>query len=425
MSRSHIAVCGAGLAGIATAYYLAIKYRQDHIVLIDKLQPMSLTTSKSGENFRELWPQTCMTLLMRHSLDLMQALADENDNVFNMRNTGYDFVSQSSDRNILPSWQLADSGGPGAAVRLTDLEEIRAANPSLSGNIRQIVRVKHAGAIDVNALGYLLLTEAKRAGVEVRTAAVQYIKRTGPSGFCIDVESGTGTTQLNVDKLVIAAGPFVSHLAGMLGIELPVESIPQRKFVIPDPCGVIPRDMPFTIFADPQFLNWSDKEKRLISADPEFRWLLEEFPAGLHIKPESRQQIKLGWAYNRERETPKWAIPDDVDFPNVVMRGASRFIPALSQYIDKLPTPVVQFAGYYTRTRENWPIIGPLEGEGVYTVAALSGYGTMAACGAGELCADWIMGERLPSYARNFHPERYGDESIKAEIDSLESDGQL
>ncbi len=48
MKNAHIVVCGAGIAGIATAYYLAVKYQQKNIILIDKNQPMSLTTSKSG-----------------------------------------------------------------------------------------------------------------------------------------------------------------------------------------------------------------------------------------------------------------------------------------------------------------------------------------------------------------------------------------
>jgi len=33
--------------------------------------------------------------------------------------------------------------------------------------------------------------------------------------------------------------------------------------------------MPFTIFADPQYLDWSDEETELISSDLEYNWLLE------------------------------------------------------------------------------------------------------------------------------------------------------
>ncbi|MDM7945623.1 MAG: hypothetical protein QUV20_04755 [Oceanibaculum nanhaiense] len=40
---------------------------------------------------------------------------------------------------------------------------------------------------------------------------------------------------------------------------------------------------------------------------------------------------------------------------------------------------------------------------------ALSGFGTMAACAAGELCAAWLAGESLPHYAQGFSLARYDD----------------
>ena len=183
--------------------------------------------------------------------------------------------------------------------------------------------------------------------------------------------------------------------------------------------------MPFTICADPITLNWNEEETQMLSADPTYRWLLEELPPGLHIKPESKDHIKLGWAFNRHAEQPEWEIPDDIEFPDIVIRGASHFIPGLRPYVDVMPTPLVQFSGYYTRTEENLPLIGPLEIPGLYTVAGLSGFGTMTGCAAGELCALHMEHEDLPSYARHFHPDRYTDAEIMHEINASNSDGQL
>jgi len=424
MKNVNIAICGAGIAGIATAWSLAVKYQQKNIILIDKSQPMSLTTSKSGENFRDYWPQPCMTALTRHSIDLMQALAEDSGNTFEMRYSGYDFVSESEGREIFPSEQLQDPDNAGNLVRITGSDQIRAGQDYLSDSIKQIVRFKQAGAIDVHALGSLLLSKARKAGVEFCKANIAGIEHV-PEGYRLSLTENPDHTTLNADKLVLTPGPFINELAGMLGITLAVESILQRKFVIPDIQKIIPRDMPFTIFADPQNLNWNDEEKELIGEDPEYSWLLEEFPAGLHIKPEGVDNIKLGWAYNREPESPKWETSDDFDFPNITLRGASRFIPALTPYVDEPPTPIVQFSGYYTRTPENLPLIGPLELPDLFTVSALSGYGTMAACSAGELCADWMVGGELPEYARYFHPDRYSDADLMAEINKIGSDGQL
>ncbi len=424
MKNVHIAICGAGIAGIATAYYLAIKYRQQDIVLIDKNLPMSLTTSKSGENFRDYWPQPCMTALTRHSLDLMKTLADNNDNVFEMHYSGYDFVSASVDRDIFPSDHLAGPDHAESLSRIVDREQLRSTQPYLDESIQQLVHISQAGAIDVHALGSLLISKAKKAGVQVLQASVDAIENQS-TGFRLGLSGNADHRSLDTKNLVLTPGPFIDEMAAMLGISLPVESILQRKFIIPDPCKIIPRNMPFTIFADPQFLQWSDEETTLIKDNPEYGWLLDEFPAGLHIKPEGSGNIKLGWAYNRKPEKPRWETTDDFDFPNITLRGASRFIPALKPYVDEPPTPIVQFSGYYTRTPENLPLIGPLQKEGLFTVSALSGYGTMAACSAGELCADCIMGGELPTYAPYFHPERYDDSTLMAEINKTASDGQL
>lgn len=424
MKTTNITICGAGIAGIATAYYLAVKYAQKNIILIDKNQPMSLTTSKSGENFRDYWPQPCMTALTRHSVNLMKVLADESDNALKMRYSGYDFVSESVGREIFPADHLDDPDYQDSLSRITGNKNIQATSPYLGESIEQLVHINQAGAIDVHALGSLLLSKARRAGVKLVQATVEVIE-SHPGGYKLALSGNPDMTSLETEKLVLTPGPFIHELADMLGIHLNVENILQRKFIIPDVQNIIPRDMPFTIFADQQHLQWNDEERDLIKDDPEYHWLLNEFPAGLHIKPEGAGNIKLGWAFNRTAESPQWETADDFDFPNITLRGASRFIPALQPYVDDVPTPIVQFSGYYTRTPENLPLIGPLEIEGLFTVSALSGYGTMAACSAGELCADWMMGAELPEYSRYFHPDRYGDDALMDEINCVSADGQL
>ncbi len=424
MKNIHIAICGAGIAGISTAYYLAVKYHQKNIILIDKNLPMSLTTSKSGENFRDYWPQACMTALTRHSVNLMKVLSNESDNAFEMRYSGYDFVSESVGREIFPADHLDDPGYQDSLSRMSGSENIQSTQTYLGKSIRQLVHINQAGAIDVHALGSLLLSKARKAGVKFVQATVEAIENR-PTGFNLAVSGNAGMTSLDTEKLVLTPGPFINELAGMLGLSLDVESILQRKFIIPDVQNIIPRNMPFTIFADKQYLQWSDEERELIESDREYSWLLNEFPAGLHIKPEGLSNIKLGWAYNTSAESPQWETSDDFDFPNITLRGASRFIPALQAYVDEPPTPIVQFSGYYTRTPENLPLIGPLEIEDLFTVSALSGYGTMAACSAGELCADWMMEGELPDYARYFHPDRYSDGVLMDEINRVQSDGQL
>jgi glycine/D-amino acid oxidase-like deaminating enzyme len=107
-----------------------------------------------------------------------------------------------------------------------------------------------------------------------------------------------------------------------------------------------------------------------------------------------------------------------------VLRGASRFIPALAQYLeDKLPA-TIDYAGYYTRTPENLPLIGELD-ENLYCIGALAGFGTMCACGAGKLLSETVLQKDLPTYADSLAPSRYENASLMAEINRSAGDGQL
>ncbi len=419
-SSYETVVIGAGIAGVAAGHYLACRYGHRDVLLVDRQQPLSLTTSRSGENYRDYWPQPCMRTLATASIDEMEQLLAVHGPAFAMKETGYLFASRRPGHQIFPL-AAANEAAPATTV-VSDRSTIARRWPHLHPDTVQVVEIKRAGAIDVQALGQLLLTTARRHGVELVQATVRSITAGRPNRFLLDVNG----RPVQAGNVVLATGPFTGQLAASLGLDLPLENVAQRKFVMPDPDHIIPADMAFTICADPLRLAFESTEQELIGQDDELAWLLDEFPAGLHIKPEPGGLIKLGWAYNREAEAPpRWSIAEDHRFPNVVLRGATEMIPGLAAYLDPIPTPVIQYGGYYTRTPENWPLIGPTELDGLYTVAGLSGFGTMVACAAGDLLARHVVGHSLPDHAPYFAPTRYGDPAIRQEMAAATADGQL
>jgi glycine/D-amino acid oxidase-like deaminating enzyme len=118
-------------------------------------------------------------------------------------------------------------------------------------------------------------------------------------------------------------------------------------------------------------------------------------------------------------------VPLDPQFPDIVLRGASRLNRSLKTYLGRLPRQAVHYGGYYTMTRENWPLIGPMETSGAFVAGALSGYGTMGACATGELCAAWIGGGSLPDYAKMLGLSRYQDAALMAALTAAEEKGVL
>jgi glycine/D-amino acid oxidase-like deaminating enzyme len=81
--------------------------------------------------------------------------------------------------------------------------------------------------------------------------------------------------------------------------------------------------------------------------------------------------------------------------------------------------------GYYTKTRENRFLAGPLPVEGAYVIGALSGYGMMSSNGAADLLADHIAERPLPLYAPAFHLDRYDDPAYQKLLDNWGDSGQL
>ena len=82
--------------------------------------------------------------------------------------------------------------------------------------------------------------------------------------------------------------------------------------------------------------------------------------------------------------------------------------------------------GYYCKTRENRPLIGPLPVEGAYVIGGLSGYGIMSSQAAGELLATHVTGGELPEYAPAFLLTRYDDSTYQALLENWDvTSGQL
>src|SRR5258708_32223391 len=112
-----IAVVGAGIVGIACAYYLALSKRRPKVALIDPLPPMSLTSAASGENYRNWWPHPVMTAFTDFSIDLMEAVAKESNDRLHMTRRGYALATRQADPEALLG-QLHEGYGPRSAARI-------------------------------------------------------------------------------------------------------------------------------------------------------------------------------------------------------------------------------------------------------------------------------------------------------------------
>lgn len=422
----EVAIIGAGIAGIATAYYLCVERNMTSVLLIDYRQPMSYTSAQSGDNYRNWWPHATMTAFSNDSIESMERLARDSGNVFNMADRGYVLATRTANIDD----RLASLQADIDADVLSDRARIRRTFPALSEDIRNVIHIKRAGDISGQQLGAYMLEHVREAGGKRLLGEVVGITKNG--AFTLQVENTGETQTVQADIVVNAAGPFARGTAAMLGSDLPTENVFQQKIAFDDRLGAVPRDMPFTIDLDEKPLGWTAEERTLLTSDPEHAWLTETMPGGTHCRPDGGERgtwVKLGWAYNEKASEPQRDLMNepqrDPQFPEIVIRGAAALIPSLQSYVDAPPTRFSHYGGYYTMTPENWPLIGPAGPEGSYVVGALSGFGSMSACAAGRLCATWICGGNLPDYATDLSLARYHDAALMDELHNAKSKGLL
>ena len=423
MTKSaDVVIVGAGIAGVSTAYELAINRGLSNVAIADPRPPLSLTSDKSTESYRNWWPDAPMVGLMNRSIDLLGGLAEASNNAFGMNTRGYLFVTAEENTLTALADRADNTAALGAAAEVLDREELRNSYPYLSRDAVGAVRVPRAGWFDAQQLGAWMLEQARSVGVKLIRDEIRSIHTMG--------DAVTGVTLRDLGDIwspvvVNAAGPMAAEVASLAGVELPLHSELHLKVVFKDHLGAVPRDAPMLIWSDPQRVDWSNEEREALAESGRID-LLDELPLFCHGRPEGGQDspYMVGlWEYDRTVMDPTWPIPVDELYAEVVIRGLSRMIPALSAYREALPETMVD-GGYYTKTSENRPLIGPVGPAGFHTIVGLSGFGVMVAAGAADLLADHITGADPPEYNAAFLLSRYSDTSYLAELDDRDS-GQL
>ena len=456
VERAEVVICGAGIAGLSAAYHLAVRRGMRRVVLVDERAPFTLTSDKSTECYRNWWPGPgdVMVRLMNRSIEIMEELARESGNRFQLNRRGYLYVTRDPEKvgefrcaaeeaaglgagpvrvhdragtDYLPMQPEGFEGQPDGVDLILEPELIRRHFPFLSDRTAAVLHARRCGWLSAQQLGMYLLERARDHGVEVLHGTLEEVDTSGGRVQGVKIREPEGGRRISTDVLVNAAGPYVKEVARFTGVDLPVYSELHAKVAFKDYLGVVPRDTPLLILTDPQRLPWSEEERRDLAGSAETDWLLETFPPGAHMRPEGAGEspwLVMLWAYHAPVVEPVEEPEFDPSYPEITLRGLTRLVPALNAYLGRAPRSLVD-GGYYTRTRENRPLIGALPLEGAYVLGALSGFGIMAGCAAGELLAAHVTGDALPGWAPWLLPSRYEDPEYAALLESWDDSGQL
>ncbi|OED41469.1 hypothetical protein AB833_09605 [Chromatiales bacterium (ex Bugula neritina AB1)] len=456
-SEYDAVVIGAGIAGISACHAL-VRAGAGRVALIESASPMGLTSDKSTECYRNFWPgpDNAMASLVSDSINRLQELTELSGNRFQLHQRGYVFATaQQSEVAVMARQALQNEQYGGGPLRhhpnqstacvsyrtspadgfdatldgtdlITDKKLIAKHFPYLAADTEAVLHARRCGVLSAQQLGMYLLEEARRLGVELITGEYLGSQTAAGSINALEIRTAERDIELQTKALVLACGPHLKSTAALAGTDLPVVVEPHVKISLADKLGVIARDAPLIIWNDPVELQWTAEERDILAASEQTRYLTQPFPAGVHGRPVGAgDQVFLYWTYDCEvRDEPMFPIESDPYYPEVLLRGMARMVPGLSAYLDPMPRPYVD-GGFYTKTADNRPLIGPLATPGTFACGAYSGYGIMASYAGGELLASHVLGRSLPGYAEAFAPERFNDPAYQRKISGFNASGQI
>jgi glycine/D-amino acid oxidase-like deaminating enzyme len=416
-TSADVVVCGAGIAGVAAAYHLAVGQRVGRVLIVDERDPLTLTSDKGTQGYRNWWPGPDDTVLrfVSRSIDLLEATAREHGNAFRMNRRGYLFATSERaevERLRATAAQVSAFGmGPvrehadldaytphlaegfedqptGADLLLGDAA--RRAFPYLTSDMIAALHVRRAGTMNAVMLGALMLQQSVVAGASFRKDRVAGFDVS--SGRIRGVRLASGAT-VAAPRVVLAAGPLVDEMAHMLGVSVPVMHELHSKLTVRDPREAVARNAPFVIWNDPMEIDG------------------RPLPAGVHVRPVDLthgDELQLIWTFETDARPYDWPPVFDDRHREILLRGCARMIPAMTAYLGSGASGILD-GGYYCKTRENRPLIGKLPVDGAFVCGALSGIGLMSSHAAGELVALHVVEGSLPDYAPAFATSRYDD----------------
>src|SRR5947209_7066618 len=218
MDRSaRIVICGAGIAGIAAVYQLSVVHGVPNVTLVEPGNPLSLTSDKSTEAYRNWWPgpDRAMTAFMNRSIDLIEEIARATNNRINLNRRGYVFATADKGKiEFLQTMaQRAETRGSGparfhdtptsvytpaeahgfqsaltGADVIMDASLIRRYFPYLSSQTVTVAHARRAGWLSAQQLGMVMLEAAREHGAKLLRGRVVGIETSGGRVRAVQVE---------------------------------------------------------------------------------------------------------------------------------------------------------------------------------------------------------------------------------------------
>ena len=292
------------------------------------------------------------------------------------RQRGYLFLADAASASTLMK-RYEEERRAGARVQMLSVQELRDLLPDVTlDDIVFGVLGPEDGYAQPREVLAGFRGAASASGVEYRTDDVVAVTRGGARVSGVDLSGGT---HISTDLIVNAAGPWAGSLAGMAGLDVPVEPMRQVLFRC-----VLPNRWPyrFPMLIDPGGVHWRHD-------DP--------------VQPADRDAIILAFTNWNERTGENFE-PDDARWSRDFYPAMVRRLPALEKVSD-----VTSWAGLYEMTPDHNPVLGFHPAlDGLIFANGFSGHGLMMSPATGKIVSELVRVGRSETFDIGvFAPDRF------------------
>lgn len=351
-ARAEVVVVGGGAIGASAAFHLA--EAGVDVLLLERAELSSGSTGKAAGGVRAQFSDPLNVVMGRRSLEALQRFGDRPGYDVDLRQVGYLFLLDRESDVAEFERAVALQNELGVATRIVTPSEAVALAPlaGLDGVIAATYNPADGHATPESVvLGYA--AGARAHGATVATGcAVTGMTVVDGSIWSVHTDRGDVRTEI----VVCCAGAWSPEIAGLAGVDLPVEPV-WRQVSFTEPVVGLPASIPFTI----------------------------DFSTGFYFHREGAGLL-FGMA---DRDQPAGLdAPTDPDWMSRILEVAERRCPRL------VDTGVAGgWKGYYEVSPDNNALLGEAGGVHRFLYATgFSGHGFMQAPAIGEIVRDLVLG---------------------------------
>jgi sarcosine oxidase, subunit beta len=374
-----VAIVGAGVIGLYTAYHLA-RAGVGPILVVDRGFLSSGASGRNGGGVRQQWQTRATVRLARESVEAYRHFGREFGYNIWFRQGGYLFLAES-DAEIASLERVGQAvRAEGLPVRRLVPEQIHDLVPALN-----VTGVRGAAFLHSDGTAYPfpvlwgLYEAAREAGVEL-----SYGTNVTEIGRAAGRVAGLTTSRgpLSASIVVDAAGGWSGDVARMAG--LPVPNVASRHEIL--------ATEPLKPFLDPMVIRLRD---------------------GLYFSQTMRGEIVGGLGVHHPPGT-RSGMPSTMEFLTRMARAITGLLPSTASL-----GILRAWSGFYDETPDGLPMLGEDPRlPGFFHANGLGGHGFMLAPAVSRRVARLVMGEPIES-AAEFSVARFLGATLPAPAERL------